>query len=110
MLGSLHSLLVAETTDKKNAWFQVKEINGETASYIEDIKLAWHQACEDFKENRPQAIALLCQYALINASIKSRADIPPDLLVALVEDQNEKWKGWDSRARLDVCPTDAKVE
>ena len=71
--------------DGQNIWFLAKEKHGEIGSYIKDVRLAWHQACQAFEKNPSQAIGLLCRYALINASISSIANVPSDLIVALVE-------------------------
>ena len=44
----LHTLLSLEK-DGKNAWFKVKDDEGETASFLADIELAWLQADEAYE-------------------------------------------------------------
>ena len=86
----LHMLLSLEK-DGKNAWFKVKDDEGDTAGFLADVELAWSQADKEFDlEHRGRSLGLQCRYALIKASINSLAEIPKELLVALVK--YEHWK------------------
>lgn len=53
----LHALLTGEH-EGRNAWFEAKEAYAETASYLEDVRLAWKQAEEEFNQHPGVAIAL----------------------------------------------------
>jgi len=86
----LHMLLSLEKNGK-NAWFKVKDDEGDTAGFLADVELAWSQADKEFDlEHRGKSLGLQCRYALIKASINSLAEIPKELLVALVK--YEHWK------------------
>ena len=83
----LHTLL-AEENKGRNAWFEVKEAYAETASYLEDVRLAWEQAEKELVEAPGVAIGRQCRYALITSSLNSLAtNIPPELIAVLVEKQ-----------------------
>ena len=94
----LHTLLNLEK-DGKNAWFKVKDDEGDTAGFLADVELAWSQADEAYDcqaddeaqvKERGRSMALQCRYALIKASINSLVNIPAELMVALVKHQY--WK------------------
>lgn len=82
--GETHELLAEETSEGRNGWYETREKSGQTAGYLEDVARAW-QLAED-----SSATALQFRYALVMASFNSMAsNIPPDLLVSLVE--REQW-------------------
>ncbi|MBD2234623.1 PTS sugar transporter subunit IIA [Phormidium tenue] len=86
----LHTLLSLEKNGK-NAWFKVKDDEGDTASFLADIELAWAQADGAYECEPGKSIGLQCRYALIKTSINSLAEeIPPELIVALVK--HKEWK------------------
>ena len=80
----LHTLLSLEK-EGKNAWFKVKDDEGETGSFLADLELAWSQADEAFHNQPDKSVSLQCRYALMKASINSWAEIPQELIVALVK-------------------------
>ncbi|MEW6499419.1 MAG: hypothetical protein AB1589_44165, partial [Cyanobacteriota bacterium] len=90
----LHTLLSLEK-DGKNAWFSVKDDEGDTAGFLADVELVWAQVDEAYKREPGKSIGLQCRYALIKASINSLADIPDELIVALV-----KYKYWKPEKAL----------
>ncbi|MBD2066057.1 hypothetical protein H6F93_00635, partial [Leptolyngbya sp. FACHB-671] len=92
----LHTLLNLEK-EGKNAWFKVNDDEGDTASFLADVDLAWSQADEAYHQadeadhcERGKSIGLQCRYSLVEASINSLARIPAALMVALVKHQY--WK------------------
>jgi RNA binding exosome subunit len=85
----LHTLLSLEK-DGKNAWFKVKDNEGDTADFLADVELAWTQADKAYDREPGRSIGLQCRYALIKSSINSLAGIPKELMVALVKHQY--WK------------------
>lgn len=90
----LHRLLGLETSEQHNAWYEVRDANGDTAGYVADVTRAWRLAEEAYvptdSTHTGQSIGLQCRYALITASLNSLAkNIPPALIAALVE--NEVW-------------------
>lgn len=85
----LHTLLSLEKNGK-NAWFVVKDDEGDTAGFLADIELAWAEADEAYGREPGKSMGLQCRYALIKASINSMARIPTGLLIALVE--HNYWK------------------
>ncbi|MEW6497857.1 MAG: AAA family ATPase, partial [Cyanobacteriota bacterium] len=85
----LHTLLNLEK-EGKNAWFKVNDDEGDTASFLSDVELAWSQADEAYERDLGKSIGLQCRYALVEASINSLARIPIALMVALVKHQY--WK------------------
>ena len=85
----LHKLLKSEIYDeqykqKRPAWFKVKDDKGETASFLEDLELAWSKIDTRFSQVVEKRIGLKCHYALIKSSINSLAEIPKELMIALV--------------------------
>jgi hypothetical protein len=85
----LYTLLNLEK-EGKNAWFKVNDDEGDTASFLADVNLAWSQADEAYDREPGKSIGLQCRYALVEASINSLARIPAGLMVALVKHQY--WK------------------
>ena len=84
-IEELHTLLGLDM-DGLNAWFDAKEQSGDIAGFMEDIRLAWNQADQEFEHNPKETLGLQFRYALITTSINSSAKtIPSDLLIALVE-------------------------
>jgi hypothetical protein len=83
----LHTLLALEK-DEKNAWFKVKDAEGDTAGFLADVELAWSQADAVFDREPTKFIELQCRYALIISSVNSLAsNIPPVLLEELVKQE-----------------------
>jgi len=86
----LHTLLSLEKNGK-NAWFKVKDDEGDTAGFLSDVELAWAQVDGAYDDLEPgKSIGLQCRYALIKTSINSLAEIPMTLMIALVE--HKHWK------------------
>jgi hypothetical protein len=85
----LHELLSLEK-DGKNAWFKVKDDEGDTAGFLADLELAWLQADAVSDRELGRSVGLQCRYALIKASINSMTGIPKELIVALVK--HSYWK------------------
>jgi hypothetical protein len=98
--GDIHRLLALNTattavpsrpTKIENAWYLVHDRIGEIAAYAGDVGLAWNLAktsTDEASANGESAVSigLEVRYALVTASIASiAANIPPQLLVALVE-------------------------
>jgi hypothetical protein len=84
----LHNLLVEETLDGKNAWFELCESSDLLPTYLADVARAWVQADRDiFIENKQEsAITLQCQYALMYASVGSLfSNLSHQLLTTLLE-------------------------
>jgi hypothetical protein len=78
----IHALLREETPEGRNGWFEAREALHQTAGYLADVARAWRLT--EGESN----VGLACRYALVIASINSRADsIEPVLLLALVEAQ-----------------------
>lgn len=84
-IDELHNLLTLEVYDerfkkKRPAWFDMKARIGDTAGFLEDVRLAWTQAEQTFDCNPGQSIGQQCRYALIVTSVNSLAgNIPPAL-------------------------------
>jgi molybdopterin-biosynthesis enzyme MoeA-like protein len=90
-VDDLHHLLSLETTEQRNAWYEVKDAYGTVADYMIDVTRAW-QLAEHASESKIKkgeiapTIGMETRYALISASVNSlSASIPPELLVVLVE-------------------------
>ena len=86
----LHTLLSLEK-GKKNAWFKLKDDEGDTAGFLTDLELAWSQADAASERKLGRSVGLQCRYALIKASINSLSEIPKELLIALVKYPNPYW-------------------
>ena len=90
-VNALHALLREETDTGTNGWYYCRDSLGQLAGYVADIARAWRLAeVVDLTahniDERDNAIAVQCRYALIEASIGNLAtNIAPVLLVALVE-------------------------
>ncbi len=87
----LHTLLSLET-EGKNAWFKLKDDEGDTTGFLADLELAWLQADQDSDHEPGKNIGLQCRYALIKASINSLSEIPAALFAALVKHPSPYWK------------------
>jgi NACHT domain len=85
----LHSLLSLEK-DGKNAWFQLKDDEGDIFGFLADVNLAWTQADGLYDSDMGKSIGLQCRYALIKTSVNSLAQIPKELMLALVK--HSYWK------------------
>jgi hypothetical protein len=88
--GDIHRLLAMETGQHRNLWYEVKVGSDGTAAYLADVLRAWRLAevPSGIPDSAPTTtnISLQNRYALITASIRSlAANIPPDLLIALVK-------------------------
>jgi hypothetical protein len=81
----LHRLLALETSERRNAWYEAREVRGESSGFLSDIARAWRLADESyFQYQSPTATGLQCRYALTVASINSlEKNMPPELLEAL---------------------------
>ncbi|GAK58799.1 NB-ARC domain protein [Candidatus Vecturithrix granuli] len=78
-VAQLHALLREETAAGRHGWHQARERLGQTAGFLEDVRLARTIAEQE------RQIGLQCRYALILASFNSLAkNIPRPLLCALV--------------------------
>ena len=90
---TIHELLREETPEGLNGWFFACEKVGQTASFIGTVKRAWHLAEECVADEalspleQEIAIGLQIRYLLITVSIKHLAQIPLELLLALVNNQ-----------------------
>jgi NACHT domain len=85
----LHSLLNLEK-DGKNAWFKLKDDEGDIFGFLADVNLAWVQADGLYDSDQGKSIGLQCRYALIKTSVNSLAQIPKELMLALVK--HSYWK------------------
>lgn len=88
--AKLHSLLLKErisNEQSENVWYTIKESRGDIGGYLDDILKAWSISEEKYNfQQSAGCLGLQCRYALIVASINSHtANIPPNLLVALVK-------------------------
>jgi hypothetical protein len=83
----LHRVLAWETSERHNAWYEIKESIGDTEGYLSDVNRAWRLAEGEFVTRQSLlAIGKQCRYVLIFTSLNSLAhNIPPALLAALVE-------------------------
>ncbi|NJR63023.1 MAG: hypothetical protein HC769_32090 [Cyanobacteria bacterium CRU_2_1] len=82
----LHQLLMEETAQGRNRWYEACDRLGQAANFVADVARAWRLAEEMFEENPQQSIALQCRYALIVTSLNSLAgNIPSRLMAALVK-------------------------
>ena len=81
----LHTLLSLEQ-DGKNAWFKLKDDEGDMAGFLADVDLAWAKVEEEPERESGRTIALQFRYALMIASVNSLAKIIPiELLINLVK-------------------------
>ena len=85
----LHLLLSLEK-NRRNAWFKVKDEEGDTSGFLADIELAWTQADDAFDREPGKSIGLQCRYALIKASTNRLTEIPTSLMLTLVK--RKYWK------------------
>ena len=83
----LHTLLAVETSDRRNAWFALKDQIGDTAGFLADIALAWDQAEQEFETtHQGLALGLQFRYSLITATFNDIAtNLPICILIALIE-------------------------
>jgi len=73
-VDELHNLLAETTADSANAWFMVRERLGQPEGYFDDVRRAFRLATG----------GLRVRYALVLASLRSTADVPPGLVQALI--------------------------
>jgi NACHT domain len=97
-VDKLHELLSLNKGDK-NAWFKLKDDEGDISGFLADVSLAWAQADELYDSDSSKSIGLQCRYALMKASINSLARIPKELMLALVK--HSYWK--PSKAYAYIC-------
>lgn len=90
----IHSLLVQETKEGKNQWYEIKNSVGETGDYIQDInyalKLTKQPEDKPFNTNQQTIDYLILQlrYILILVSLNNLAEnLSVNLLVALIKYQ-----------------------
>ncbi|WP_322755421.1 NB-ARC domain-containing protein, partial [Frankia sp. Cas3] len=70
----------------ESIWYTAHEDQGSTANYLATIRAAWHDARTRYPSGDPRSFARQASYALLIGSITSMAaNIPPALLVRLVE-------------------------
>lgn len=88
----LHRILAMETRGTRaNAWFEVRDRRGDADGYSNDVNRAWDAAEAAFETaiqagEAADALDLEVHYALVSASLSSRAERMPDnLRVALVD-------------------------
>ena len=87
----IHNLLREETAESRNAWYEIRDHQGQTGGFIEDIARAWRLSeviyeAESEISARSRVISLQIRYALISASINSLAsNVPPSLLTGMVK-------------------------
>jgi len=81
----LQGLLREETAEGRNGWYEARERLGQVAGYLADLART-QRWVDQHVEGRSPAIGLGCRYALMTTSLNSLAgNIPPELMVALVE-------------------------
>lgn len=88
----LHSLLHEETSEGKNAWYEVRSRLGQIQGYMNDVIRAWQLTEMDSSDTLiKEPIGYQCSYALITASLNSLASkhLPLPLLSALIK--NDIW-------------------
>jgi hypothetical protein len=86
----LHRLLALETSEPRNAWFQVVHARLGLDAYRDDLHRAWR--CAEAKasslraspETRREMLGVELRYSLISATLKSTARVQTTLLVELV--------------------------
>ncbi|HEV2239992.1 MAG TPA: hypothetical protein VGR98_03035, partial [Streptosporangiaceae bacterium] len=87
----LHRVLDTATSAGRNAWYEVHFALDDPGDYAADVQRAWRlaeaQSARECPAGRPaQALGLQARYALIAASLNSRAQhLPSELLVAALE-------------------------
>ncbi|CUU59878.1 NB-ARC domain-containing protein, partial [Parafrankia irregularis] len=70
----------------ESVWYTAHEDQGSTASYLAAIRAAWHDARTRYPADDSRSFARQASYALLIGSVTSMAaNIPPALLVRLVE-------------------------
>jgi hypothetical protein len=93
-IEDLHRLLISERRCNgrtENVWYVEKEALGDISGYQRDVDRAWRLA--DNAMPTPDQLRLQCRYALITASLASRAAyIPCKLLVGLVQHGDLPWR------------------
>jgi hypothetical protein len=88
-VAELHWLLALRTDEGANAWFEARDARGQTAGYLDDVRLARDLADAAARRTRgprrAAAVGLQCRYALILATINGLAgNVQPQLSAALV--------------------------
>ncbi|WP_052728012.1 NB-ARC domain-containing protein [Methanosarcina vacuolata] len=94
-IEDIHNLLIEETENGKNGWYEALESLELNAVFIEDLMKAWNLSEKNSEHqieqgNKTSFIGLELRYALIYTSINSlSSNISTELLVALLE--TKKW-------------------
>lgn len=84
----LHALFREETPDGRNAWFEARDLLGETDGFLNDLQRATTCAAQAFPD-QPQNVVLQWRYTLLASTISGLArNIPGPLLAKLVEHNN----------------------
>jgi hypothetical protein len=91
--GDLHCLLVLETVEHSNAWYEARAAQGDITAYLADIQRAWQLATTQARDQNTDckqapAIALEIRYALMAASIHNVASNTLPLLIVAMVKQN----------------------
>jgi len=90
LVQEIHNLLREETTENRNAWYEIRDHLGQIGGFMEDVARAWRLAesvseIEIQKGGQPSGIELEIRYALITASVNSLAsNLPSNLLSGMV--------------------------
>jgi hypothetical protein len=90
--GAIHQLLLEETSEGRNGWFEACERCGQAQAFIQDVQAAWHIAEQAPPKNGSareytKTIGLQVFYMLISASVNCLAAVPPELFLDLVTQQ-----------------------
>lgn len=87
LIRDLHTVLSLDTPQRRNAWYEAKARIGDEDGYLDDVNRAWRLVnTEDLAENLANGLGLQCRYALITASLRSRATkISVPLIIMLVQ-------------------------
>ena len=89
--ATLHRVLGTATSAGRNAWYEAHFALDDPGEFAADVQRAWRlaeaQSARECPAGRPaQALGLQARYALITASLNSRAQhLPSELLVAALE-------------------------
>jgi len=89
---AIHQLLLEETSEGKNGWFEACERCGQAQAFMQDVQAAWHIAEQAPPKNGSareytKTIGLQVFYMLISASVNCLAAVPPELFLDLVTQQ-----------------------
>lgn len=83
--GDVHALLRLGAGPRFNYWYDARVRAGQTAGYLADLEYAWTLAERDTAASGCGDLGAQLRYALVTASMRSRArNTPPGFLAALV--------------------------